>query len=361
MFSKFIAAIAALILVSAAAQADADTRLAMNIGGRTVHRVSHGLEQWAYQWPAIYFEGRFRGDAVALKFDDPANNFNLLVDGRTVLVVRRPGRKVVRLSNLGPGAHVVRLEKRTETRDDVGAFAGFFVAQAVDALPALTYRRYIEFIGDSLTVGYGNLSQFTHCSKEELFEATDTQQAFGPLVAKYFHAEYRINAFSGLGMVRNARGQIYPQYHMPMLWRRVLFSDPAPDRSRWSPQIVVIGVGGNDFSPPFGEEEPWRGPADLAAEYERAYAGFVRSVRTTYPTALIVMTWAIDSSPGYPASAQRVYDTLIAGGMTRLVRLEYPALERTGCERHPNVHDDAALAELIERFIAARPAAWQGK
>ena len=42
-----------------------------------------------------------------------------------------------------------------------------------------------------------------------------------------------------------------------MLYPRALFDDPTPDDTPWEPQIIVIGIGGNDFSSPIRPDEPW--------------------------------------------------------------------------------------------------------
>lgn len=58
-----------------------EARLQMNVGGRTLERTTRGGEEWVYQWPGIYFESHFKGNRVEMRFDDPNNNFNVLVDG----------------------------------------------------------------------------------------------------------------------------------------------------------------------------------------------------------------------------------------------------------------------------------------
>ncbi len=346
--------------VRAQVDADGETRLEMNIGGRTVERMVRGHEEWVYQWPAIYFESQFAGDHVRLQFDDASNNFNVLVDDRPLMLVKRPGRTSVTLDHLGAGTHTVRLEKVTETREETGAFAGFFVANAEEALPAKVAERRIEFVGDSLTVGFGNMSAFGTCSKEELFATTNAQESFGPLVAKHYKAEYRVEAFSGLGLVRNAGGTLYPQYSLPILWPRTLFDDPAEGATPWSPQVIVIGIGGNDFSLPFGSNERWKTQAEMAAEFERTYEAFIKSLRRSYPNALIVMMWTSDKSAEFTRSAAHVYATLQSDGMKNIDRLELPKMERTGCQNHPNIHDDAAVAKLFEAVIDTHNGAWQG-
>lgn len=242
---KLIALTACALL---ATPAMAEEQLPMNIGGRVLAESmgAHGLN---YQWPAVYFESRFTGDHVTVRFDDFSNNFNLIVDGKLLMIALKPGKNDWNIDHLGAGPHSIRLEKRSETQYATGQFGGFYVPDTAAILPAPHHSRQIEFIGDSLTVGYGNTSAFSQCTPEEIFETTDSQQGFGPLTAKHFDADYQINAFSGLGMVRNYDGREHPKYHMPMLYDRAIFDDPAPAKQPdWHSQVIVIGIGGNDFS-----------------------------------------------------------------------------------------------------------------
>lgn len=343
------------------AESDEKTRLEMFIGGRTLRVTRDEREAWAYQWPAVYFAARFRGDEVTFAFDDSNNDFNVLVDGRNVAVLKKPGTGSFSFRDLGPGEHTVRVEKRTETQYAIGAFKGFFVADKENALPAAKADRAIEFIGDSLTVGHGNTSASTQCTPEELFEDTDSQQSFGPLVAKQFAAAYQVNAFSGLGMVRNFDGRQHPQYRLPMLYPRALFDDPTPDDTPWQPQIIVIGIGGNDFSSPVRADEPWGTEEKFVADFEKTYVAFMKDLRAKNPRALLLLTWTSDRGAAYPKSAQRVLEKLRAAGVKRVDSLVYPKLERTGCDGQPSLHDDALIAGLLQDYIEARPEVWNWK
>ncbi|MES2394199.1 MAG: SGNH/GDSL hydrolase family protein [Acidobacteriota bacterium] len=353
--------LAGLMVLGLAASAMAETRLTMNVGGAAVPRVVDGANEWVYQWPGIYFEGRFHGDSVALHMDDANNWFDVQVDGRTLMVLKRPGKTVVRLEHLGAGEHVVRLEKRTETQAATGAFGGFFVERKEDALMPKARARKMIFLGDSLTVGYGNTSAFTKCSKDEVFETTDTSEAFGPLVAKHFDAEYEVRAFSGLGLVRNYGGKEYPQFHLGSLWQRAIFEDASSHAGEWDPHVLVIGIGGNDFSTQVTATEKWKTQAEMASEYSDTYVEFLKELRYLYPHALIVMTWTSDKDALYTQTAQFVFAKAQADGVGNMDHLEFPKMDRTGCNGHPNLRDDAKVAELLEAVIARHPGAWQGK
>ena len=330
--------------------------LPVHAGGK----VAHDEDGYAYQWPGIYFESRFHGTQAAVLFDDPNANYNVILDGKLLEVVMKPGTAMWNVSAVD-GDHTLRIEKRSETQYATGRFGGFYVPQKAEILPAPTHAHQIEFIGDSLTVGYGNTSQYTQCSTDEIFQSTDAQEGFGPTVAKHYDADYQINAFSGLGMVRNYGGYEHPKYHMPMLYPRAVFDDPTPaPRQDWAPQVIVIGIGGNDFSTPVKAGEPWADEAALLANYEATYIQFVKDVRAANPQAFLILT-SPDGRDGYTNGTTDVYNAIVASGETRIARLTIPPLDATGCNGHPNTRDDQKVAQMFIAWFDAHPEVWAGK
>ncbi len=350
-----------LSLLTLAGCSRGESQLPMDVGGRVLQVAADKTTSLTYQWPAVYFESHFKGDKVSLDFDDASNFFNVVIDDHLIMVLQKPGKTRIRLDHLGAGDHTIRLEKRSETQYATGIFRGFFVPDAADVLPATRRTRQIEFIGDSLTVGYGNTSAFTQCTPEEIFHTTDSQEGFGPLTAKHFNADYQVNAFSGLGMVRNYDGHEHPKYRMPMLYPRAIYDNPAPDTKPWLPQIVVIGIGGNDFSRPLHADEPWKTEADLRADYVKTYSDFVRMIRHKNPDAFIILATPPDRQEGYSGGTDDVFKAITAGGDMKIDRVTLPALQGTGCNGHPNIHSDADVARFYEAYIDAHPQLWQGK
>lgn len=352
-------AVTATLLALATSACAAETKLyplPVHVGGK----VAMDGHDYVYQWPGVYFESRFHGTQAAVMFEDDKANYNLILDGKLMAIVLRPGNNPWNITTTD-GDHTIRVEKRSETQYDTGRFGGFYVPDKAEALPAPTYKREVEFIGDSLTVGYGNTSQYTQCSKEEIFQTTDAQQGFGPIIAKHYNADYQINAFSGLGMVRNYGGFEHPKYHMPMLYPRAVFDDAAPaPRTDWQPQVIVIGIGGNDFSTPVGATEPWKDEAALQADYEKTYLAFVKNIRQANPNAFIVLT-SPDRGNGYTNGTTAVYEAMKASGESRIARLTIPPTQSDGCNGHPNTRDDANIANMFIAWFDAHPEVWSGK
>lgn len=316
--------------------------------------------QRTHQWPAVYVTARFKGDTIVAAFNDLASQYTISFDGKPGSLISKPGETLLRFSGLGAGDHTVRLEKISETQDGVGTFEGFFVPKAANVLPAPAPRpRQIEFIGDSYTSGYGNTSAKRECTQEEVWATTDTQQAFGPQTAKHYNADYQINSFSGIGIVRGYDGgkgaQMPVRYAFSLLDGPALYSD-----TDWNPQIVVIALGGNDFSTPVHANEKWTTQEELRADYIAGYVAFVKQVRATHPAAsFVLMAYGEDE---VISDTAEVMKRLNADGETRVATYSVGGgFELTGCDWHLNVKDDKRITDSLIGYFDARPELWQGK
>lgn len=352
----------ALLLAAALASsagAFARTPLPLHIGGRVAATMEGERSAYHYQWPGVYFEAAFEGSEVYVRVADDTNRLRILVDGRPNAVLDRPGTVEHRIGNLPEGRHTIRLEKLTESQDSTGTFEGFYIPALSKALPTDPRPRQIEFIGNSDMVGYGNTSASRECTDEELFLATDTQQAYGPLVADRFGADYQINAYSGIGVIRNYDG-MRPELSMTTLYPRALFDAPVAYRNDgWAPQLIVVGLGGNDFVPAVKSGGRWKDQQALLKDFELAYAAFLRRLRGRNPDAFILLVVLETFDAGYVAGNRSAIRALRKDGDRRIDLLTYPQLENTGCHWHPSLKDHRVMADQVIAYIAARPELWQ--
>jgi len=344
----------ALLAFASAAFAD-PVPLDLYIGGRVVAKQEAGATSYVYAWPGVWFEAKFSGDAVDVKVDDTLDNLYVYVDGIHKLTLTRPGKTTVALKDLGPGNHVVRLEKASETQSGSGIFGGFFVATRDQALPAPQYTRRIEFIGDSFTVGYGNTSRGQTCTVADVDETTDTSRAFPPATAKFFGAAYRINAFSGRGIVRNYNG-ILPGETLPYLYQFSLFDKSAGVADDgWVPDAIVIGLGTNDFSTVLHEGEVWATREALHDDFVKTYALFVKNLHAQYPSAHFILMASdrgeAEISNQMDATAAKLKDD----GITDLETITFTGLDFAACHGHPSLKDDGLLAKMITDHLSLLP------
>ncbi len=343
------ALLAASLAISATAQTPqiqklstppALTPLPMTIGGRVqpTHSISpseFGPEQYQYQWPGTYFETAFKGTELFFQVGANHEILHIVVDGKPPLILNKPESGTYRLSGLSNQPHTVSVLVATESQDGPNTFGGFGITTHEKPLPTKIHPRQIEFIGDSHTVGYGNTSPKTECTTDEVWATTDNTQAFGPLTANHYQADYRINAISGRGIVRNYNG--FAADTLPAAYPYLLFDKKQQDTDpNWKPQIIVIALGTNDFSTPLNPGEKWKTRDELHADYEATYLRFLKDLRANNPGAHIIL-WATEMANGeIESEVKKVADQAKAQGETKLTFLPIDHLTFKGCHSHPS-------------------------
>jgi len=265
----------------------------VNVTGRADWRDPAGPR---FAWPATEIQATFTGTGIDVRLGDTGTNFFAvrIDDGTpTSVATARGTARYTLASTLTPGRHTVALTKRTESNVGVVQFLGFLPHDGVlvkDERPSPDSPRRIEFIGDSVTCGYGNLG--TDPEQHFSSDAEDETLAYGALTAAQLGAEHTAIAYSGIGMYRNYSGSTLEP--MPLRFLRTLaddrtsvwtFSTPAPD-------VVVVALGGNDFA-----------TGDPGSAFTDAYVEFVRRLRTLYPRAFVVCALSPLLSDAHPVGA----------------------------------------------------------
>lgn len=336
-------------------------RLPLHVGGRVSPEPIATTTLWR-QWPGSYFETEFRGGAVSFAIGAGDVILHIMVDGKpaTTLVKPKPGTYAVQ--GLRSGKHRLRIEVASESGAGPTAFDGFFGDEGVRGREPKPRKRQIEFIGDSHTVGYGNTATTRTCTSDDVWASTDTSRSFAALLGRRYKADYRINAISGRGIVRNYDGAGSPEDTLTGLYPYLLFDAKARDpQTGWAPQVIVIALGTNDFSTPLHADEAWPTREALHAAYEERYVRFVQELRTRNPQAYFIL-WATDAHNGEIASeVRKVADRLHAQGERRLTFLPVTGLDFSACHSHPSLADDARIAKLIRKAIGAQHNVWRRK
>jgi len=239
---------------------------------------------------------RFRGTAVSLRLKDfgggtpqTTNYYDVAVDGRpsSVLAVSPAQQSYVLAQGLVDAEHEVELFKRVEAGPGGSPGAGKaqllgFVVTGSAVLPVALPSRRLEFVGDSITCGYGNeVATTTPESAHYTTRESNGHKAYGALTAALLGARYMAVAYSGRGVSRNysgAPGQLLPEMYLSSVPEDAAASrwDPA----QYVPDAVIINLGTNDFSTPGLDR------AAFLARYEQ----FLATLRGYYPQALLLAT-----------------------------------------------------------------------
>lgn len=199
-------------------------------------------------WAAAGIE--FRADcrrdvAVEMTCEDSAY-FTIFVDG--VHSEERPlvsaGKTTVKLAEgLSAGEHTFKLLRQTEVAAAIIVLESIRLDGTLLALPADS-GMYIEFIGDSISAGYGNLGNPQISGPTTYLEYSDGTQTYAALTAEKLKADFSVVAISGSGIARGTAAQMIPEIYPYTSYRRgedaYLFSRKA--------DIVVINLGTNDLA-----------------------------------------------------------------------------------------------------------------
>lgn len=308
-------------------------------------------------WSASGFAVRFCGTSLSATLlasnTDAANGrpyVRVFVDGvQTADVGLFEAKTEMTLAdNLTAGEHTVTVLKRSE------ALCSFVVLQALTTdgewleAPAVNSTRRIQFIGDSITTGYGVLA-----SPEQTDFTTAEQDAlagYAMRVADALHAEPHLFAISGYAIHRSPYGE-----PIPPLYR---FVDGAGARvlpwafDRFQPQLTVINLGTNDHAWFCNECVAHLSEEERHRQIEDAYYAFLKELHTIHPHSrflcVIGMMYCFVMEDVERAVARAAAD----GIDVRFYRLPLAEEWRIG---HPalSVHKQAAdiLAPLIADWM----------
>lgn len=308
-------------------------------------------------WNTTVISATFTGTSVAILLGDGANDWTYRIDdGPEEHLVTTDALEYSLAAGLDPGTHSVRIARRTEPYFGAVTFEGLLIDPGAALLPAEVSARRIEFIGDSITAGYGNEGTAQNRATQNGF------LAFGPVAARLLGAEWHVEAISGIGMYRNYGDSDPPtQPAMPAYYPRTLTYDAqsAWEHKRWQPQVVVVALGTNDYilGAPQGET------------FATAYTAFLDLLRDVYPQAHVfcLSPFASDEARADIQSIVTAYDDPrvyhldpagdVAGAhnVTERPWLDAPDGEDyIGDWTHPTVEGHAKIAEALAQEIAAK-------
>lgn len=328
-----------------------------------VGRVKQHRDAVEYSWPGIYFEGRFSGSAIGLKFADSSSHFNIEIDGQHKEVISEPGHRTVWVQGLGAGEHRIKVFKRNESAHASGRFFGFELRPGDKLLLAPKPRAdQMVFVGDSLTLGYGNASTKRECTDAEVSASTNSALSFAALTAKHYEAELQLNAYAGLGLVRNY-GDGFPGTDYRTYANRAIVHDPLSawvKPEHWNPSVVVVTLGGPDFAS-IDDSRRWT-MATLAPKFEAAYVDFLSELRGQYGSqALFVLGIPETGDPRLRHSVREVMARHKRAGYSRIdaFGIDMAALDLRGCHWHASVQDHRVISkwliEVIDRWRRRGP------
>lgn len=241
-----------------------------------------------FNWTESGFEFTFNGTGAEATFETYASAEKhtayilIYVDGKEngkSVMLGDSMQTVTLCSGLKKGEHTVRVVKRTNARSSyVGLIDITLLKNGTVETPPAAKTRRIEFVGDSLTVGYGALAGGS--DSEWSTETESGAVTYAALAAKALDADYNVIAISGRGLAHNISGDT--DKLMPALYAKLdEYNNPGVD---WDfglfvPDVIVINLGTNDHA------------TSTEAEVTAATTEFLKTVRQKNPNAYIIFAY----------------------------------------------------------------------
>lgn len=359
LIHKFSVPLLALLLISCSLSAESyeasDKRI--EIMGR--HQVQ---ETGAVTFGAsgVTFHIKFRGSrleaVIGDEFRDSTsyNWFTVKVDDRTPSRFRtRKGKRIYALADsLEDETHTVVLSKATEGQNGRNSLVEVRTEELLQA-NSLSGRK-IEFIGNSITSGYGLDSQAIPCSLGTWFDQHHAWYAYGPRIARRMDAQWMLSSVSGMGMYRNWNS---PGPVMPDVYKGIYmsYSDTTSnwDFDLYTPDLVVIALGTNDFSDGDGDKPR---PELNGDAFVNEYTAFTSQVRQNYPGAkiLVMNSPGLDSTKNSELTTylERVIRNLNNKGEDEIYLFTFHDRYLEGCDGHPGKKGHKVMADSLEPVIS---------
>ena len=327
-----------------------------NISAQNENIVFHGridfsnLQAPKLFWPGSGFSLWFEGTSIEVVLDDldGSNYYNAIIDddfsNRTVIDCIKGTKPYVISKNLTPGVHKLQLLRRTDGTTPQTIFKGINVngdgkiISPQESQPKLK----IEFYGDSITSGHGNLDESRENNDDK--STWDNYQSYASIISRELNADLRCISMSGIGVMVSWYPLIMPQVYDRINPNREF---PKNDFTQWKPDIVVVNLLQND---------DWLinrlSPIPDTEERIKHYANFIQSIRNQYQFAIIFCTLGNmnitrEKSP-WPAVVQAAVDSLDDP------KLFFTTMPYKNTGGHPTVSEHRQMADILTPFIKSK-------
>ena len=191
--------------------------------------------------------------------------------------VSSPNESWLVYQSMIPETHKIRITKLTENSKTFLGIAAF-TAEG-DFLPTeKPAKKRIEFVGDSITCGYGNLVK-DDASRHFYSCDEDAWVAYGPTAARKLNMECSLVSISGITAVKHPGWMLPPMDELYSYTDKVFMDKLGMKAEKWDfknnrNDYVVVNLGTNDcFGILFSNDD------EELEKFPRQYAAFLKQVR----------------------------------------------------------------------------------
>ena len=317
--------------------------------GRISHRIPKAV---TFTYPGVSIFVNFEGTSLRMKAKPGSGDFMVEIDDQLPYRISftKDDSVLTLAEGLPEGVHRARIMYILEGFELKPVFEGFYVDEgcSLAEAPVLPERR-IEFIGNSITCGYGVESNdrndpFTYETENHFY-------TYAAKTARALNAQHLVVARSGIGIYRNFGAPTSGSKDcLPAMYEQVMFTDPTElwDHSLYTPDVVCVNLGTNDTGD---------GKYDFGLLTD-GYRKFVSHLRDIYPKAKIVLLSGSMLSGKPLDDVKRAMDTVVSerkqAGDSEVYRFDMSPQTGAlgyGANWHPSMRQQQKMANELTAYL----------
>lgn len=296
---------------------------------------------------AAYVEINFSGSYCILLINDEVlynsvhNYIEIKIDERKAqrIQLKEKNNRIILAEGLSTGKHTAIICKDTEAENGYIEIAGFVCKTLLKLTPQ--NKRKIEFIGDSITCGFGSDESSIPCDTGQWYDEHNAWLAYGPITARKCKAQWHLTSVSGIGLIHSCCNK---KILMPQVFNKISLSK---DTISWNfnlyqPDVVTVCLGQND------------GIQDSSV-FCNAYVQFAKRLRSHYPKARLVFLTSPMAGPQLNAALIKytiaVKQYFINNGDNNVGSYAFSKQFIKGCGNHPALQEQQEMADELSLYI----------
>ncbi len=271
---------------------------------------------------------------------DQAVMFKIYVDGMEIKTAVKGNGITAVVENLRDRVHKVRIIRISE--GSVAAYIDkieIYGKHPEFSLPPAAKKLKLEFLGDSITCGFGVIaskSKNVFTTHEE-----DSTKSYAYLTAQALGADIRTECISGQGIVHSCGDNVGIRFIE--IFDMIARGKPGYKCDGYIPDIFVINGGTNDKLSHVTPEEFVKGGIEL-----------LTAIRKMYPDTPIIWMYGamVHVFEESVVKAVQQFNKHDKNTYSLIVKSIYDYKNQTGAVGHPNVNGSIRCAGILKRKIA---------
>jgi len=257
-----------------------------------------------------------------------------------------------------PKEYTVRVVKLSEAPYSTFGISSVEAICIGDIQPTASKDKLIEFVGDSITCGYGvdDLDSSHHFSTT----TEDATKTYAYKTAEKLGTDYSLVSFSGYGIISGYSGdgkkqteQLVPDFYSKMgnsggtYLGDFTAQDTEWDFTKRQPDVVVVNLGTNDAS-------YVKNDAAKKQEFTAEYVNFLKQIREKNPDAVIFATLGIMGADLYSCVEKAVEQYVNETADSKVHTMKFDAqsmADGIAADWHPSEKTHEKAAEKLAKKI----------